>query len=248
MNLFRQRDIKTGGQFMEVVNGADVNEIISVGKENQDAWKKRLIYVGQQISSMCISLTATLLLVGTETGSIHIYDIPSHQLLRTITSHKGLAITHVTTMLKPPDLIGHIDLNLTSSDTSDTIPARPVAPFQRMKDPKTRENHEITILVPGRKIAQVVTAYKNEELLRDVTFFTQPSNAEMVQGKENLEVKADNLEAEVILLREQLAKAKAINDTMWDTLVQRTLDAEKSENITNDEDNEPNKTKKRGKA
>ena len=53
-------------------------------------------------------------------------------------------------MLKPPDLIGHVNLNLavgSLADLKEIIPVKPVAPFQRMKDPKTREGHEVMMVL-----------------------------------------------------------------------------------------------------
>lgn len=107
----------------------------------------------QVITSICISLTSTILLVGTAEGLIHLYDIPSHQLLRTISTHKGMSIAHVETMIKPPDLIGHVSLEFrtgSSGDTKDIIPVKPILPFQRMRDPKSREAHEIAVILPNQ--------------------------------------------------------------------------------------------------
>lgn len=99
-------------------------------------------------------MTSSLLLAGTSTGFIHIYDLPSHQLLRTISTHKGLSITHLASMLKPLDLIGHISLHVnvgSAADAKDVVPIKPVLPFQRMRDPKTREAHEVSILLSSQK-------------------------------------------------------------------------------------------------
>jgi len=151
MNLFRQREDSAGGQVTEAVGGAGVSDIIRVGDEDTRIKKKRLISVGQPITTLSVSLTSTLIVVGTSTGLIHIYDIPSHQLLRTISTHKGLCITQHATMLKPPDLIGHISLNLnvgSVADARDVVPVKVVAPFQRMQDSKTREVHEVGMMLP----------------------------------------------------------------------------------------------------
>lgn len=54
-------------------------------------------------------------------------------------------------MLKPPDLIGHISLNLSlgsTNDARDVIPVKPVATFQRMRDAKTRDVHEVSMQLP----------------------------------------------------------------------------------------------------
>ena len=72
--------------------------------------------------------------------------------------------------------------------------------------------------------------YPEEELLRDHAFLvpytssvvsdgaaSRPANAIQQQGR------VVELEAEVERLREQLGKAKSINDTMWEKIVQRTV-------------------------
>ncbi|KAG6817549.1 hypothetical protein H0H87_007517 [Tephrocybe sp. NHM501043] len=235
INLFRQRDTKKGGQFTEAIGGAGVSDIIRVGEEDREAQKKRLISVGQSITAMCISLTSSHLLVGTETGSIHVYDIPSHQLLRTIATHKGFSITYLATLLKPPDLIGHINLSLSvgsAADTKDIIPIKHVSPFQRMRDLKTREAHDVGLLLPSQKSVQKDEwSYGMDELLRDHAFFVQPSEVAATPGTDNLTLKSkvEGLEAEVARLREQLGKAKTVNNVMWDTVVQKTLRQEKAE-------------------
>lgn len=151
---------------MEAIGGAGVTDIIRAGDNDQTkAQKRRLITVGsvpifscrsiashrrysEPVVSITISLTSTLLLAGTSTGIIHIYDIPSHQLLRSISTHKGFSIAHLATMLKPPDLIGHVSLSINAGHSSESIPVRHVAPFQRMRDAKSRDAHDITMILP----------------------------------------------------------------------------------------------------
>ncbi|KAG6890965.1 hypothetical protein C0992_011724 [Termitomyces sp. T32_za158] len=252
VNLFRQRDTKSGGQFTEAIGGAGVSDIIRVGEEGSEAQKKRLISVGQPITALSISLTSSHLLVGTETGLIHIYDIPSHQLLRTITTHKGFVITHLVTMLKPPDLIGHINLNLSvgsAADAKDIIPVKHVSSFQRMRDPKTREAHDVAILLPPQKmLLEDDWSYGNDEFLRDYAFFVQPSSVAATRGTDNLTLKSkvEDLEMEVARLREQLGKAKSINNLMWDTMVQKTLRQE-VDNVSSESTNDETR-RKRGRV
>lgn len=154
------------GRTMEAIGGAGVHEIIRIDDEGPIPSNKRLITVGlvsailarlmtystssQDIACLSISFTGSLLLVGTSVGLIHIYDIASHQLLRTISTHKGFSITYIATMLKPPDLIGHISLSMNFADARDTVPVKPVLPFQRMRDAKTRDMHEVSLLLPSK--------------------------------------------------------------------------------------------------
>ena len=110
------------------------------------------------ISTLALSLTQSVLLAGTTDGDIRLYDIVSHQLLRAVSPVKdksqGLAVTHIECMLKPPDLIGHLSLDLHVSGVTaqkDVMPTRPIAPFQKVRDEKTREAHEVPILLPNRE-------------------------------------------------------------------------------------------------
>lgn len=108
---------------------------------------------------MTISLTGSSLLVGTEGGLVHLYDVTSHQLLRTISSHKGGAVTFLRSILKPIDLVGHVSLSLHvngATDAKDAIPVRPVLPFQRTKDAKLRDAHEVTAMLAAvRNVSEV---------------------------------------------------------------------------------------------
>jgi len=214
---------------MEAIGGGGVADMIRVDDdESREARKKRLISVGQPISSICISLTSTILLVGTSDGLIHLYDIPSHQMLRTISSHKGMSIAHLETMIKPPDLIGHISLDYrvgTSADSKDLIPIKPIVPFQRIRDAKSREGHEVTTVLPTHNAVYKTPEYSTEELLRDHTFFVQPfaSTKGADSDPTKLKAKITELESEVETLREQLGKAKGVNDAMWDAVVQRLV-------------------------
>src|SRR5579863_2179321 len=101
----------------------------------------------EPVTALALSLTGALLLAGTASGNVHVYDVPSHQLLRTINAHSGpgLAVTYLVTLLKPPDLVGHVRLG---GDKDCGIPVRPIVPFQRMREARAREAHEVTMMLP----------------------------------------------------------------------------------------------------
>ena len=153
-------------------------------------------------------------------------------------------------MIKPPDLIGHIslDFRVGTVDTKDIIPVKPVIPFQRMRDAKARDAHEVTIMLPSHNTVRSfsfpfkwrythaifpqshlyideASNYSTEELLNDHTYFVQPLAA-IKNGDvdpSSLKSKVSELQSEVDSLREQLCKAKDINDTMWDNIVKRLV-------------------------
>lgn len=116
---------------------------------------------------MTFSLTGSSIFVGTEGGLVHLYDVASHQLLRTITSHKGGTITFLRSILKPIDLIGHINLSLHvngTTDAKDVIPVRPIQPFQRIKDAKLRDAHEVTIMLPAARRVSNIGSWVSGEI------------------------------------------------------------------------------------
>ncbi|KAF7370878.1 Pre-rRNA-processing protein IPI3 [Mycena sanguinolenta] len=250
MNLFRQREDKSSAFSMEAIGGAGVTDIIHAGGDQTKAQKRRLISVGEPVVTITISLTSTLLLAGTSTGIIHIYDIPSHQHLRSISTHKGFSITHLATMLKPPDLIGHVSLSINAGHSSESIPVRHVAPFQRMRDAKSREAHDIAMMLPVQD--NVVyegegSVYTAEALLRDHDFFVHPA-ASAGQDAVSLQSKMNELETEVARLREQLGKAKGVNDMMWETVVQKVVGHGKDESDKQDVGTEDERRRKRGRT
>ncbi|KXN86545.1 Pre-rRNA-processing protein IPI3 [Leucoagaricus sp. SymC.cos] len=235
VNLFRKSTNAAGDLIDEAVGGGGTSNIIRIGEENDKPQTRNSMQVGEAVSAMAISLTSTLLLVGTTNGMINLYDLPSHQLLRTISTHKGFSISHLTTLLKPPDLIGHISLDLkvgSMSDAKDALPAKPVQPFQRMKDAKAREAHEIHTLLHAKRnpYQDETTEYSPEEFFRDHASFVQPSDigGASLSGVDSAASKNRiiELEAEIARLREQLGKAKSVNDAMWDTVVQRLVNNE----------------------
>ncbi|KZT65740.1 WD40 repeat-like protein [Daedalea quercina L-15889] len=255
VNLFRQRVDKYGHAAMEVVGGGGVNDTIRINDEDPQATKKRLISVSQPVTAMTISMTSALLLVGMATGHVHTYDIASHQLLRTLSAHKGLVITHLATLLRPPDLVGHVSLTLAAGTETKEVPVRPVVPFQRMRDAKARELHEVVMMLPPQPAtrSKLFFTYEREELLRDHSFFVQADAG----GRDQLvgasaQARVAELEAEVAKLREQLGKAKGMNDAMWETVVKQIVH-EKKDNAAagghSDEDiEEADRRKKRGRT
>lgn len=217
---------------------------MSIRSQRLPATTKNVPFRSEPVTAMAVTVTGSSLLVGTEGGLVHLYDVASHQLLRTIASHKGGPITFLRSILKPIDLIGHVSLNLHvngATDAKDVIPVRPILPFQRIKDAKLRDAHEVTIMLPAvRSVSGTISSisrylivlyvqphdpgYSERELLEDYAFFVHGRNTESEGAPLSTNARVQELEVEVAKLKEQLGKAKAINDTMWQSVVHKLVE------------------------
>lgn len=66
--------------------------------------------------------------------------------------------------------------------------------------------------------------YSRDEMLKDYAVFVRSEGEGGAQATgASLQTRVGELETEVGQLKEQLAKAKGINDTMWETVVQRLV-------------------------
>jgi len=139
-----------------------------------------------------------------------------------------MSISHIQTIVKPSDLIGQISLEMKAGmDARDILPVKAVAPFQRIRDSKTREAHEVTLMWSSSKNYQDSVDYPLDELLRDHAFFVAPpgmeGSGEADRDTVSLKSRVSELESEVQILREQLCRAKGVNDSMWDVVMQRLI-------------------------
>jgi pre-rRNA-processing protein IPI3 len=167
-------------------------------------------------------MSSSLVLAGTVAGLVQVFDVESHQLLRSITTYKGkdLRITTVATMLKPLDLIGHVNLNVGVSD-GFAVYVKSVAPFMKVKDAKAMEKKEVWISGgDGHGDERDDSASLSRSILLDQAFFLDPSASKTSPINATTSA-SDSLQSQVLLLREQLGKAKTINDTMWERIVQK---------------------------
>lgn len=60
-------------------------------------------------------------------------------------------------------------------------------------------------------------------MIKDHAFFVKPAGSGPEATGVSLQSRVTELESEVARLKEQLGKAKGINDVMWETVVQRLV-------------------------
>ncbi|ORY26263.1 WD40-repeat-containing domain protein [Naematelia encephala] len=164
-----------------------------------------VISLKSPITSLALSLSATHLLVGSHSGEIHVYSLPSHQHLRAISSH-GSPITHLSTLPRPPDLVG-------TSFKPEDWPAMEVKPFERMRVGKpAREVQETTLLLrPSPAAIDRLEALHPPRSWKD---YAPPPIVTASDGDNMAEILADNKR-----LKAQLDRAVRINEKMWTAVV-----------------------------
>ncbi|KAG1772229.1 hypothetical protein EV702DRAFT_1246681 [Suillus placidus] len=103
------------------------------------------------------------------------------------------------------------------------------------KDSKAREAHEVAMMFPVQEETSggipSTYDYPEAEFQGDYAFFVQPN---AIGTSKASSARVAKLEAEVENLREQLGKAKGIDDVMWETVVQKVMVQEKQEAGQND--------------
>jgi pre-rRNA-processing protein IPI3 len=205
---------------------------MQLAPQHRDANDELQHMIRSLVTCLAISMASSLLLVGTSAGSIRIFDIASHQLLRSILVHKdkGLRISTLATILKPLDLVGHINLNL-SADAKDGPPIhpKPVVPFMKMRDAKAREKREVWMMEGDGDDADTASlshssASLAESILREQAAFLQPNRgASTAPSDAALAPSVESLQSEIASLRTQLGKAKVLNDAMWERVVHKVV-------------------------
>ncbi|CAK5273820.1 unnamed protein product [Mycena citricolor] len=199
MNLFKQREDKSGAARVDAIGGAGVTDIIRAGEEDtRKAQKRRLILLGNPF-----------------------YRSPSPDVDFTSGWDINGADPHLRHPIAPTAaqcIDAQRQFN-NAAGTSSMVPVRHVAPFQRMKDAKARETREVTMTLSTPAKDESVL-YSPEALLRDHEFFVKATGG---GDTVSLQSKVTELESEVARLREQLGKAKGINDAIWETVVHKVV-------------------------
>jgi pre-rRNA-processing protein IPI3 len=175
-----------------------------------------------------------VLLVGTSTSHIHIVNLPSLQLVRTVpapASNSG-PISFISTLLRPPDLVGRIggaqeNNGAAGPDADDEWPVRPVGPLGRTIVPKEGQARQRSVLVK-LSAAEDVIPFLEPLLPKPVLSSTSDQAGAATGHREgssgsSAAAALTELQAENAKLRDQLARAVGFNDEMWRGLVDGAL-------------------------
>lgn len=159
---------------------------------------------------MTMSLSTTHLLIGTHTGEIHIYALPSHQHLRTLSSHSS-PVTHISTTIRPPDMIG------SQVAKKDEWPLMEIKPLERMRAGRVaREVQEATIVLGRRQTDRLNSLRPSGSA--PLVAATRAGGIEASSSDRVAELEAENKR-----LKANLDKAVKLNEKMWNGIVDMRL-------------------------
>lgn len=181
-----------------------------------------------------------MLLCGTASGHIYVHALPSHQLVRTLTTHVGSPVSHLSTMLKPPDMaadIGGVSLAASAAASSGVgktnaggsgWPVMEVRAFERMRvGRKERDVQEVSVMLrpitgdQRRAIEGLGGEDDREEDVRSLRCAARHTASAANVGPSR---RVDELEAQVEQLQSELLRAKQVNERMWTKIVDKVFD------------------------
>ena len=192
----------------------------------------------ETVSSMHLSALSSTLLVGTSQGNIRILSLPSLQPIRTVspaqsssTSSLASPITFIRCLLRPPDLVSRTGQGANTGRDDQAIQPRTVA--QQLSRTLVRP-YEFEMAPQERIIPMRITRQRrvDADLIPPISAFkqylpTSPQDVLSLSRSENAggPDALATAEQENIRLREQLARAVALNERMWESLVDKKLAA-----------------------
>lgn len=191
------------------------------------------------ITALVLSKSQSHLVSGTASGHIYIHSLPSHQHLRTITSHVGVPVTHLSTLTRPPDLVGSVSLRDAANAATSTNgivapgawPVKEIKQFERMKVIKRDARHmgDIgVVLRPYVDFSELDELDTLEEPMDISTGSYTLTAGTVSNGAASATPAAAEkviaLETELAAVKAQLQRAKEINQEMWTGVVDRTFE------------------------
>jgi pre-rRNA-processing protein IPI3 len=81
----------------------------------------------------------------------------------------------------------------------------------------------VLLILFVEKTPEAFFSYDTEELMQDYSLFVQNPVSGGQASSMSLQSRVVELESEVQKLRDQLGKAKSINDSIWDTVVRKVI-------------------------
>ncbi|KIO25849.1 hypothetical protein M407DRAFT_24805, partial [Tulasnella calospora MUT 4182] len=121
---------------------------------------------------------------------------------------------------------------------------RPISSFHRIRDQPSRDAHEVPITLPiptGKPVLHgILPPY---DVLADHRFFMDQQSGAAAASTQSLQSRIIELESELASMKQNLAKAKGLNDAMWETVVSSVLGSEKPR-VQEEEEVESRKSKK----
>ena len=241
----------------KALGGGGRGDIAQVSEEDSNTLGRFFSTSNDYVSSIYVSGLSSHLIVGTQSGKLHILSLPSLQNIRTIvpsqtSSISSLAapITYIQSMIRPIDLISRTGTSSSSMSGNKTneaeIMPRPIASqlSRTVLQPHSTEAEErvINIRLTGNGngspfgiddiVLPPLNTTASSRSCRNRLFASGagPSStgvSSTVATGGNANLQT--LQEENAKLRDQLARSIAFNDKMWESVVDGTLAKAKEE-------------------
>ncbi|GHJ90405.1 hypothetical protein NliqN6_6807 [Naganishia liquefaciens] len=236
-------DLRELGDMLVAVGGdGEGGADVRIGGEGQDSKSgKGRISLNSPITALVLSKSQSHLVSGTASGHIYIHALPSHQHLRTITSHVGVPVTHLSTLIRPPDLVGSVSLRDAANAATSSHgvvapgawPVKEIKQFERMKVIKRDARHtgDLGILLrPHVDFSEIDDLDTLEQPTADYVYAGMPNSSSGGGGgggAASVPAAAEQviaLEAELASVKAQLQRAHEINQEMWTGMVDKAFE------------------------
>ncbi|PKY38151.1 WD40 repeat-like protein [Rhizophagus irregularis] len=215
MTNSREEVIAVGGTASIV----DVCEIAS-SKDN----RKGNLFKGHSssVTSLALSYDATLLLSGSQDGTLIIWDIMSKQMIKNFSHYKG-PIVNLFTFIKPPDL------GLSTNNLSNKITIQPIQLFQRntTQNSEQKDNFEnVNIILNDNTkemelfeynfTGQAITSLELYDLHKAKQTLLQLQSD---NNASTFQTQISSLQSELLRVHNQYQCIKGLNDELYQELL-----------------------------
>ncbi|GBC04692.1 hypothetical protein RclHR1_05810004 [Rhizophagus clarus] len=208
--------IAVGGT-ASIVDACEIAPTLNSSKDN----KKGNLFKGHSssVTSLALSYDATLLLSGSQDGTLIIWDIMSKQMIKNFSHYKG-PITNLFTFIKPPDL------GLSTNNLSNKITIQPIQLFQRNTILQKDNSESVNIILNDNTKEMELFEYNftSQAIASSELYDLHKARQTLLQlqsddNASTLQTRISSLQSELLRIHNQYQCIKGLNDELYQELV-----------------------------
>lgn len=226
----------------KALGGGGRGDITQISEDEAGALGRFSSTTNDYISSIHLSSLSSHLIIGTQSGKLHILSLPSLQNIRTIVpsqtssiSSLSTPITYLQSMIRPIDLVSRTGsgsiVNGSKANETEILP-RPVAGqlSRTVLQPGSKEAEERVVNIRLTGNGNKISPFAIDDIVLPPSTRKYGSARRQVgavgtmsSGGAGSSASIQTLQDENARLKEQLARSIAFNDRMWESVVDGTL-------------------------